>query len=295
MRKAIVMRAARPWGSTLVARLLETGAEVIAHSNSKRKLETLKEKLGFPSQLRTVSGSVENLEELLTAARGAEIIFCDAYLTYEDEPEKVQHYLEALSRISLETGAKRVIVEGIYRPGKKREAEIGIDSNMLRILSPELYSSEATNTFVYYAFQKMTRGKPIKQLFAPSVRLEYAFLEDASRDALELALSSSAYGRSWKLRTNGPISQMELLTAGLPKGSELPRFERVARWKLGLLRLTEPMFGQLMDKFHNENPGAGSTATKYFGGELTSYEIGSAITIEQMKIKHERSGKRAGS
>jgi len=54
---------------------------------------------------------VENLEELLTAARGAEIIFYDAYLTYEDEPEKVQHYLEALSRISVETRAKRVIVE----------------------------------------------------------------------------------------------------------------------------------------------------------------------------------------
>ncbi|RJE90406.1 hypothetical protein D3P07_09430 [Paenibacillus sp. 1011MAR3C5] len=201
MLKAIVMRAARPWGSSLVARLLEMGTEVIAHSRSERKLKMLRERLGSPAQLRTVSGASGNLEELLTMARGTQIIFCDAYLTYEDEPEKVQRYLEVLSTISVETGAKRVIVEGIYRPGNEGEAEIGMGSNMLRILSPELYGSEAKNTIVYYAFQKMARGRPIKQLLAPSVRLEYAFLEDASRDALELALSSSANGRTWKLRT----------------------------------------------------------------------------------------------
>lgn len=284
MWKAIVMRAARPWGSRLVELLLEAGAEVVAHSHSERKLKRLKDGLNFPSRLHTVSGPAGNLKELLAVAQGAQVIFYDAYLTYNDKPEKVQHHLKVLSSLAAATGAKRVIVEGVYRPAGEVGAAIGLESNMLRIFSPELYGVEASDTFVYYAFQRMVRGKSIKQLFDSTIRLEYAFFEDALRDTLELALSSAAYGRTWKLPTNGPISQVELLTAAYPD-AELPRFERVARWKIGLLILMEPKIGQLMKKYRSENRDVATSAINYVGVGLTSYEMGAAITIERLKAK----------
>lgn len=284
MWKAIVMRAARPWGSRLVERLLEAGVEVLAHSRSERKLERLKERFNSPSRLHTISGPVGNLKELLAVAQGARVIFYDAYLTYDDKPKKVQHQLEDISVLAAAIGAKRVIVEGVYAPGEEWVSSMGIDANLLRILSPELYGSEVSNTFVYYAFKRLVRGKSIKQLFDPSVRQEYTFLEDASRDALELALSSTVYGRTWKLRTNGPISLAELLAAACPD-VELSRFERVARWKIGLLLLVEPKIGQLMENYRIEHRGAAVSAINYVGGELTSYEKGAAITIERMMEK----------
>lgn len=234
--------------------------EVIAHSRSERKLERLKKRLASPFQLQTISGAVD-LKQLLTLAQ---VIFYDAYLTYDDRPEKVQHHLEVL----------------------RSQAYIGSDSNMLRIFSPELYGAEASDTFVYYAFQRMVHCKTIKQLFDPAIRQEYAFFEDALRDTLELAISSAAYGRTWKLHTNGPISQTELLTAAYPDAA-LPRFKRVARWKIGLLFLAEPKIRQLMKKYSSNNRGAITSAINYVGGHLTSYEVGATITMERLKSKRE--------
>lgn len=284
MWKVIVMRAARPWGSRLVERLLEAGAEVVAHSSSERKLERLKKRLSSPSRLHTVSGAVGNLEKSLAVAQGTQAIFYDAYLTYDDKPEKVQHHLEVLSSLASATEAKQVIVEGVYRPGGEVRDAIGLDSKVLRIFSPELYGVEATDTLIYYAFQRMVRGKPVRQLFDSTIRLEYAFFEDALRDTLELALSRKASG-TWRLRTNGPISQAELLTAACTN-AELPLFKPVAGWKLGLLLLAEPRIGQMMEKYLSENHGVGTTNTiNYVGGGLTSYEMGATITIERLKAK----------
>jgi hypothetical protein len=85
MWKAIVLRAARPWGSRLVELLLEAGVEVVAHSHSERKLKRLKEGLNFPPRLHAERACGEPEGITGSGYRGAGHFLSERILNKTDE------------------------------------------------------------------------------------------------------------------------------------------------------------------------------------------------------------------
>ncbi|MBD3917308.1 NAD(P)H-binding protein [Paenibacillus sp. PR3] len=179
MVKAMVVRAGNGWGRALIKQLIGSNFAVVAYSGSKQKLEALGETFSSSSLLQTVHGDAGNQGELLAAAQGVDVIFCGVCLTYDDKPEKVRMMLEAVKRVSAVTGARTVILEGVYLPAE--EALSSPDKKAMRISIPELYGEGISNTIIHYALRKIVQGKPIKKLVDPSVRRDYLYVEDAAK------------------------------------------------------------------------------------------------------------------
>ncbi|MBB6694048.1 NAD(P)H-binding protein [Cohnella xylanilytica] len=281
MRKALVVRAGRGIGTALVERLIGMEADVVAYSGSPKKLARLRESFSDSPGFRAAQGDACDPDELLAAAEGADVIVCGVYLTYDEKPEKARRMLEAVGIVAERTGAKVVILEGIYRPAgwSRPETPAGSRDRYLRISVPELYGAAAADTLTHYAIRQVARGKPVKRLADPQVRREYLYLDDAARMAAELASTESAYGRSWRLRGNPPISGAELLgMAGAAAGRPV-RYERVGGWMLRLLERYEPGAMELLERYNRGEEEAGGDEAEYAGGPATSYEAGMARTV----------------
>ncbi|SFB52289.1 Nucleoside-diphosphate-sugar epimerase [Cohnella sp. OV330] len=287
MIKAMVVRAGSGWGRALTKRLIGANVEVVAYSGSLRKLEGLEETYASTSLLRTVRGNARNRSELLAAAEGVDVIFCGAYLTYDDEPEKVRRMLEAVGSVSAATGARTVMLEGVYLPADESisdPANPPVKSSM-RINSPELYGEGVSNTITHYALRKVIQGKTVKRLIDPSVARDYLYIEDAARYALELASTESAYGGVWNLRGNGPISQAELLDLAGSVVQATPRFEPIGGWQLRLLQWYEPRAKKMLNRLERLGEDSGRDGTDFCAPSPTPYPESIASTIKHMMRK----------
>jgi len=287
MVKAMVVRAGSGWGRALVKRLIGANVEVVAYSGSRRKLAALEETYASTSLLRTVRGNARNRSELLAAAEGVDVIFCGAYLTYDDEPEKVRRMLEAVRSVSAETGARMVVLEGAYEPADARRSDHANPpvQSAMRINIPELYGEGASNTMTHYALRKVIQGKPVKRLVDPSIPRDYLYVEDAARYVLELALTESAYGGVWNLRGNGPISQAELLGLAGSVVQATPRFEPIDGWQLRLLQWYEPRAKTMLERLERLGDDSGRDGADYCGPSPAPYPESIASTVTYMMRK----------
>ncbi|RTE05469.1 NAD(P)H-binding protein [Paenibacillus whitsoniae] len=284
MMKAMVVRSGSGWGKALIKQLIESNVEVVAYSGSKQKLEALEETFSSSSLLRTVRGDVGKPSELLAAAEGVNVIFCGAYLSYDDNPGKMQRMLEAVRSVAAVTGARTVILEGIYY--RDDENPISLSEASMRIMIPELFGEGVSNTILHYALRKMIHGKPIHRVVDPTVRRDYLYVEDAVRYVHELAFADSAYGRDWILRSGGQISQKELLDLAGSVVQRAPRIEPSGGWHLRLLRWYEPRVERMLDQY--EQIGAnikGQGIEEYCGSNSTPYHESIASTVKHMAKK----------
>ncbi|MBW7453048.1 NAD-dependent epimerase/dehydratase family protein [Paenibacillus sepulcri] len=282
MRKAIVIRAGRGIGGALVDELIRESVDVIAISGSQRKLDRLKETYPNATNLITVQGNVQNPDELLVASLGVDVIFCGIYLTYDEKPEAVQEMLKAVEKVSSQTGAKVVVIEGVYRPDRESKMTFS-DKHYLRLISPELYGAAASNTIIHYPLKKIAKGKPAKVIGNLSFKREYLYLKDAARYVVELALQASSYGKTWRLRGGPAISTEELLSLAGSAIKSDPHIKRIGGWKLRLLQAYEPGAKAFMELYEREDGESRENSLEYSGnGSVTPYEAGTAETITSM-------------
>lgn len=285
MKKAMVVRVGKGIGGLLVERLIGAGVDVVAYSGSRHKLAALEETLDQSPHLHTVLGDVKDSEGLLAAAtNGVDVIFCGIYLTYDENPDKVRQMLEAVEMVSEKTGAKVVTIEGIYRPEGENERALRLNARNMRLICPELYGGQVTNTIVHYLFKKIAKGKTVKSFLRPKIRREYLYAVDAAKDTVELATKDSAFGEIWYLCGGPAITEEELIGfAGLVVHS-IPRIDKIGDWKLRLLQWYVPRTKEILDRYDR-----GVRDNKVFGLEYvgsagaTSYEVGVATTVARMK------------
>lgn len=284
MRKVMVVRAGRGIGRALIERLIRTEIEVVAYSGSARKLEELRGTYPSETRLRTVRGDAGNAEELAAAAEGTDVILCGVYLTYDEKPAKARRMLQAVRLAAARTGARVVVLEGVYRPADEDgfAAELARDPRVLLLEVPELYGADAANTLTHYALRKLMQGKPVKRLVDPDVRREYLYADDAARYAAELASDEAAFGKRWRLQGGPPLSGAELLgLAGALAGKPV-RFERVGGWKLRLLKWAEPRAKELLERYDDGERVPGPDDRVYVGASPCPYEAGLARTLERL-------------
>ncbi|GMK45098.1 hypothetical protein PghCCS26_22260 [Paenibacillus glycanilyticus] len=283
MIKAMVVRAGSGWGKALIKQLIGSNVEVIAYSGSKQKLKALEETFSSSSLLRTVRGDTGNLRELLAAAEGVDMIFCGTYLTYDDKPDKVRRMLEAVRGVSALTGARTVVLEGVYFPADENPSSPSEAS--MRIMIPELFGEGVSNTIIHYALRKIIQGKPIKRLTDPSVRRDYLYVEDAARYVQELAIAESAYGKNWRLRSNDQISQNELLDMAGSVIHRAPLIESSGGWQLRLLRWYESRAESMLHQYEQVSANKKVKFIEFCGPITTPYQESIASTVKHMARK----------
>ncbi|MFC4599509.1 hypothetical protein [Cohnella hongkongensis] len=283
MKKAMVLRAGKGMGRALTGSLIEAGAEVVAFSGSRRRLTALEEAYSGTSRLRTALGDGRNPQSLLTAAAGVDAIFIGVYLTYDEHPDRVRERLEAVHRVSERTGAKVVLLEGIYRPDGENE-DLLSGKRHLRLLCPELYGPNVSNTIVHYTLKRIAQGKTAKYVGPPSVKREYLYADDAARDAAELAMRESADAAAWRLRGGPAISASELIGIAGSAVHAVPSAERIGGWKLKLLEWREPRAKDILNRYRQGDSAFAASLPEY-GSERTPYESGIAATLARISEK----------
>lgn len=280
MRKAMVVRAGNGWGRALIKQLIGANVEVVAYSGSKQKLEALEKAFPSSSLLQTVRGDAGNPSELLAAAEGVDVIFCGVYLTYDDKPDKARRMLEAVRSVSAVTGARTVILEGVYFPTD--EIRNPSADHAMRIIVPEVYGEGISNTIIHYALRKVVERKPVKRLIDPAIGRDYLYAEDAARHVRLLAMTESAYGRDWVLRGGGPISQKELLDLAGSMVQAAPRIESSGGWQLRLLNWYEPRTKRLLEQYERLGDCDRAQGIELSDAYSTPYPEGIAATVKHL-------------
>lgn len=288
MKKAMVVRVGKGIGGALIERLIGGGVDVVAYSGSRRKLTALEETFAHSSHLRTVLGDAHDAEALLAAAAdGVDVIFCGIYLTYDENPEKVGQMLEAIEMVSEKTGAKVVIIEGIYRPAGENEQALRSDARYMRLLSPELYGANVSNTIIHYQLKKIAQGKAVKLMTNPAIKREYLYVADAVQDVVELASQDSSFGETWRLCGGPAITAEELIGIAGSVVHAIPRIERIGGWKLRLLQWHEPRAKEILNRYNRGGRNNQEFGLEYVGsGVATSYEAGITATVAGIKEKN---------
>ncbi|RNB87665.1 hypothetical protein EDM56_13895 [Brevibacillus fluminis] len=247
MKKAMVVRVGKGIGCLLVERLIRAGVDVVAYSGSRHKLAALEETLDQSPHLHTVLGDVKDSEGLLAAAtNGVDVIFCGIYLTYDENPDKVRQMLEAVEMVSEKTGAKVVTIEGVYRPSGENEQALRLNARYMRLISPELYGGQVTNTIVHYLLKEIANGKTVKSFLRPEIRRQYLYAVDAAVDALELASNDSAFGEIWYLCGGPAITEEELIGFAGSVVHSIPRIDKIGGWKRRLLQWYVPRTKEIL-------------------------------------------------
>ncbi len=279
----MVLRAGKGMGRALIGSLIEAGAEVVAFSGSRRRLTALEEAYSGTSRLRTALGDGRNPQELLTAAAGVDAIFIGIYLTYDEHPDRVRERLEAVHWVSERTGAKVVLLEGIYRPDGEHE-DLLSDKRHLRLLCPELYGPNVSNTIVHYTLKRIAQGKTTKYVGPPSVKREYLYADDAARYAAKLAMRQSADTTAWRLRGGPAISPPELIGIAGSAVQAVPSAVRIGGWKLRLLEWQASRAKDILNRYEKGDSVSARSLPEY-GSEGTSYESGVAATLARIAEK----------
>lgn len=283
MQQAVVVRAGGGFGGALIERLVMSGVKVTAYSGSRRKLAERMGAYGHTSLVRTVEGDVCDAGRLLAASDGADVIFAGIHLTYDERPAKVHAMLQAIETAASRSGARTVIIEGVYRPDGGHEGIRQPAAEAMLLRSPEVYGAAAKDTIIYYSFKKLAQGKKLQVIGDPALRREYIYLDDAARLAVELAATKEAYGKVWRLQGGPPIATAELLAIASAAVGRTGHPSRMADWKRRLLQRYEPEAGHLLERYARGDDVLEPFELRYAGlSPATAYEAGAAETAVRL-------------
>ena len=199
---------------------------MIAFGRSRQKLEELARELGSPSHLTLAIGDAYRPDDIVSAAKEAEVLFHCANVPYHEMESKLiplgEAIMEAANRLSL----KVVAIDGIYpygrrqmdwvteehpktsyQKGKVRLAfEQMIFSSRWKNVSamivrlPDYYGPTANQaSYLGGTLEAIAAGKMAFFIGNMKVPREYVYLPDAAVMIVELARQDQAYGQNWNI------------------------------------------------------------------------------------------------
>lgn len=152
----------------------------------------------------------------------------------------------------------------------------------------DFYGPHATNSPLYFTFlERMLKGKAPQVLFPTDVPHTYAYVLDAGRALIDLALAADTYGQAWHLPVGRPIT-IEEITAiynrhlGTAfKASMIPDF---AQRLLGLFLPPVREVREMSYQFEHPYTMADGKFRKRFPDfEVTAYEAGLGQMVQFFK------------
>jgi len=180
MKKALVLGASGGMGYSIVKELSNRGIAVTAFARTKSKLEKL---FDVDSNVTIFSGDIFELDDLLAASAGVDVIFQSANLPYVEWEEKLALFMTNVLNVAKSQSAKFAFVENIYAygrsPGKRvtettpknphtKKGNIRLqveklveESGVPALIAhfPDFYGPNAESTILHYTLQNIVKNK----------------------------------------------------------------------------------------------------------------------------------------
>ena len=308
MKKALVLGASGGMGYSIVKELSNRGIEVVAFARTKSKLEKLFDR---DSNVTIFSGNIFELEDLLVASAGADIIFQAANLPYVEWEERLPLFVTNVLNAAKSQSAKLAFVENIYAygrsPGKKVTEttpknphtkkgnirlqveklikEFGVPSLIAHF--PDFYGPNAENTLLHYTLQNIVKNKKSSYVGDQKIAREFIYTPDGAKAIVNLALNEEAYGQNWNIPGYDVITGEELIQTIRNFSQYDKKVSTISKNMIKLLGLINANMREVVEMFYlNEEPVVldGEKYEKEIGPvPRTSYEEGLRKTIEYMK------------
>lgn len=277
MQKVIVLGATGGVGAPLTAELIARGIETVAFGRSMKKLNELADQLNHSPLLTLETGDAFKPEDIIRAAGEADIIFHSANIPYHEMESRLLPLGESVMKSAEMTGAKVVVVDGIYpygrrlmerateehpkkphtRKGKVRLAyeELIFSSRWhkarpLIVRLPDYYGPSAQASYLSVTMEAIAAGKPTVFVGNMSVPREYVYLPDAARMIIEVAAREESYGQNWHIPGPGVISGHELVRIAQRAAGKRKAVMPLGRIGLSLIGLFNPVMKEVVEMLY---------------------------------------------
>lgn len=313
MKKAVVLGASGGMGYALVQELISREVEVIAFARNKEKLERL---FGQLRGVEIITGDVLNLQDLLKACNGADVIFQSALVPYHEWEEKLPKMIHNVIAAARQVSAKIVIVDNIYAYGKnpgikvtedqpkcphtkkgkirlqmedliKRAHDQGVPSLTAHL--PDYYGPNAENTLMHTTLKAIVENKKAYFVGDHNTKREFIYTPDGAKAMVELALRDSSYGHNWNIPAFDVITGKEIIEILRKITGYQKRVGTITKWMIQFIGLFNPFMREVVEMLYLTVDPVVLSGAKYAGkiGPLprTNYEEGLRQTIVFMKRK----------
>lgn len=259
MKKAVVLGATGGMGSWLVHELTDRGIETVAFSRNPEKLKAM---FRGNHRVSIVAGNAYEQNDLLSAVRGADVIFHSVSVPYPDwvqgHPKLMKNVLQAARQF----GSKVVIVDNIYAYGRGNGAKItedypknphtkkgkirleieqmaqdahseGVETLFAHF--PDFYGENAGSTYLHVTLKAITENKSGLFIGKLDVPREYIYTPDGANALVTLAMKDSAYNQHWNIPGSGVITGGEIIEIAKEMTGYKKRIRSIGSRTLGLV------------------------------------------------------------
>ncbi|SER43980.1 Nucleoside-diphosphate-sugar epimerase [Gracilibacillus ureilyticus] len=220
MKKVLVLGATGGMGREIVSELTDRGIEVIAFARKKERLIQIYESNRL---VKIRCGDMLNIQDVLEAAKGTDVIIHSVNVPYEQWQEKLFIIMKHAIKAAQENNAKLAIVDNIDAYGKgnreklqedlpkqphtkkgkiRLELENVVKSSKVSYLIahfPDFYGPHAENALLNYYLHSVVGKKRPMFVGNPNVMREYIYTPDGAKAMVNLVLSEAAYGQNWNI------------------------------------------------------------------------------------------------
>lgn len=308
MKKALVIGATGGMGFAILNELVSRGISVTAFARGREKLAHL---FGGSEKVNIFAGDAFEIDRLIAAAEGADVIFHAMNVPYPEWEKKLPLLMKNILHAAEQTGAKLVVVDNIYAYGKSngkkvtehspkvpntRKGKIRLQheamikqANVKALIAhfPDFYGPNAENTLLHQTFQAVLADKPAMFIGNQRIKREYIYTPDGAKALVELALRDSAYGQHWNIAGSGVISGEEIIQIVREATGYQKRVSIVTKPMIWMLGWFNKMMRELAEMMYlTEEPVvlSGEKLEKELGEiPMTPYRVGIMQTLEFMK------------
>lgn len=308
MNKALVAGASGGMGYAIVNELSDRGVAVTAFARTEEKLKKLYQNR---RNVTIAAGDIFQMDDLLAAAEGADVIFHAANIPYAQWESKLPTLMGNILAAAKTRGAKLAVVDNIYAYGRSagekvretapknphtkkgairlRLEQMVRSSDVPALIAhfPDFYGPNAANTLLHYTLQNVIRNKKSGFVGDQSIAREYIYTPDGAKAIVNLAFTDHAYGQNWNIPGCGVITGKELIAIirGIT-GYDRP-VTTITKGMIRFLGIWNKNMREAVEMFYlNEQPVVLSgTKYEYEIGPLpcTPYEEGLKQTIAFMR------------
>lgn len=254
-----------------------------------------------------------NLDELQKAAKGSDVIYLCAGLTYGIEVWQQQWpvIMQNVIRVTKENNARLIFFDNIYMYGlvdgpmteetpykpisKKGEVRAAI-ANMLMdevkagnikatiARAPDFYGTSSTNAFLDMMVLAKYAKKQTAQWMGDSERLHnFIYIPDAGKAMYLLGQSPESDNQVWHLPTAKPMKGIQFIELAARTYGVKPKFMRVRKAMLWMMGLFVKVIAGAVEMFYQQQYDYNFNSDKFekaFNFKPTSYEQGIRTVAE---------------
>ena len=309
MKNVLVLGASGGIGSAIVQELIKREVHVKAFARNEDKMRKVLP--GQSGKITFISGDVMNLNEILTASHGVDLIIHAVSFSYENWARKHNFCLQNILEAAKTNRTKFILVDNIYAYGpshslpmretneklphtKKGKIRLRMEkqieaSPVPSIIAhlPDVYGPGALNTLLGITIEDIARNKSARFVGPLHIPREFLYTQDAAKAIIELAVRDFSYNQKWNIPSPYQITGNEMINIIKNETHYRKNVRAVSRSMIKLSGLFRPEMKEMTEMMYLTESPVFLSGEKYerHVGELphTSYKVGLTETVNWFK------------